>query len=53
MYYIRMSNTAYGWLFEDLSGNIFRYYYGYSKRNAIQKFRQDFNLKYKRIHFYM
>ena len=49
--YIWIKNTPYGWHFSDENNIIWRWYYGYTKREAIKKFREDFNLKYKKIHF--
>lgn len=51
MIYIWLKLTPYGWHFSDEYDRIFRWYYGYTKRNAIKKFREDFGLKYKKIHF--
>lgn len=46
---IEKISNSYGRGYEVRTGNIYRRYYGYSKRDAVARFRAEFNLKYKRF----
>ena len=47
--YVKEYFNTYGLGFEIRCGKMWRTYYGYTKKQAIKKFREDFDLKCKHL----